>query len=75
MWLGNVVIICCWVLLGLTLVSAPHLSRSYHHLFPLEPFREVVVEDKRNRFVLLAFFITIYNSVVCFGVVLFSIMS
>ena len=23
---------------GLTLVSAPHLARSYHHLFPLPPF-------------------------------------
>lgn len=34
---------------GLTLVSAPHLSRSYHHLFPLEPFSELVVEDKKNR--------------------------
>ncbi|XP_071146984.1 general transcription factor IIH subunit 2-like [Mytilus edulis] len=26
---------------GLTLVSAPHLARSYHHLFPLEPFKEI----------------------------------
>ncbi|XP_043197088.1 general transcription factor IIH subunit 2-like isoform X2 [Amphibalanus amphitrite] len=26
---------------GLTLMSAPHLARSYHHLFPLEPFEEV----------------------------------
>jgi len=26
---------------GLTLVSAPHLARSYHHLFPLPPFLEV----------------------------------
>jgi len=25
---------------GLTLVSAPHLARSYHHLFPLKPFIE-----------------------------------
>ncbi|KAK8770549.1 hypothetical protein V5799_012990 [Amblyomma americanum] len=25
----------------LTLVSAPHLARSYHHLFALEPFEEV----------------------------------
>ena len=25
---------------GLTLVSAPHLARSYHHLFPLLPFLE-----------------------------------
>ncbi|GAB0090047.1 General transcription factor IIH subunit [Sergentomyia squamirostris] len=26
---------------GLTLVSAPHLARSYHHLFPVTRFREV----------------------------------
>lgn len=26
---------------GLTLVSAPHLARSYHHLFPLPGFNEV----------------------------------
>jgi len=26
---------------GLTLVSAPHLARSYHHLFPLPPFLEL----------------------------------
>ncbi|CAG0880625.1 unnamed protein product, partial [Darwinula stevensoni] len=26
---------------GLTLVSAPHLARSYHHLFPLPAFEEV----------------------------------
>nr|CAG4641686.1 EOG090X05VA [Eurycercus lamellatus] len=25
---------------GLTLVSAPHLARSYHHLFPIKPFKE-----------------------------------
>ncbi|XP_003737828.1 general transcription factor IIH subunit 2 [Galendromus occidentalis] len=25
---------------GLTLVSAPHLARSYHHLFPLDNFKE-----------------------------------
>ena len=24
---------------GLTLVSAPHLARSYHHLFPMPPFQ------------------------------------
>jgi len=28
---------CC----GLTLVSAPHLARSYHHLFPLPVFKEI----------------------------------
>ena len=26
---------------ALTLVSSPHLARSYHHLFPAEPFQEV----------------------------------
>lgn len=26
---------------GLTLVSSPHLARSYHHLFPVAPFKEV----------------------------------
>ncbi|KAG8130958.1 hypothetical protein E2320_017553, partial [Naja naja] len=30
---------------GLTLVSAPHLARSYHHLFPLDAFEEVPVEQ------------------------------
>ncbi|XP_071945993.1 general transcription factor IIH subunit 2-like [Antedon mediterranea] len=28
---------CC----GLTLVSAPHLARSFHHLFPLDEFTEI----------------------------------
>ncbi|KAF6171133.1 hypothetical protein GIB67_012207 [Kingdonia uniflora] len=27
---------------GLTLVSSPHLARSYHHLFPITPFNEVL---------------------------------
>ena len=26
---------------GTTLVSSPHLARSYHHLFPVPPFKEV----------------------------------
>lgn len=30
---------------GLTLVCAPHLARSYHHLFPLAQFSETPVED------------------------------
>ncbi|XP_076385330.1 general transcription factor IIH subunit 2 Ssl1 isoform X1 [Megachile rotundata] len=29
---------------GLTLVSAPHLARSYHYLFPVEPFTETVFD-------------------------------
>lgn len=30
---------------GLTLVIAPHLARSYHHLFPLAPFKETSNND------------------------------
>ncbi|XP_008334087.1 general transcription factor IIH subunit 2 isoform X2 [Cynoglossus semilaevis] len=30
---------------GLTLVSAPHLARSFHHLFPLQTFTETPVEE------------------------------
>ncbi|XP_047257766.1 general transcription factor IIH subunit 2 isoform X2 [Capsicum annuum] len=30
---------CC--ICGLTLVSSPHLARSYHHLFPIRPFDDV----------------------------------
>lgn len=26
---------------GLTLISSPHLARSYHHLFPIVPFVEI----------------------------------
>lgn len=33
-------VIFSFVLTGLTLVSAPHLARSYHHLFALEAFEE-----------------------------------
>lgn len=25
---------------GLTLISSPHLARSYHHLFPVQPYHE-----------------------------------
>ncbi|XP_050666163.1 general transcription factor IIH subunit 2 isoform X10 [Leptidea sinapis] len=31
---------------GLTLASAPHLARSYHHLFPVEPFEELKNEGQ-----------------------------
>ena len=31
---------------GLTLVSASHLARSYHHLFPVEEFNELPEEEK-----------------------------
>ena len=30
---------------GLTLVSAPHLARSYHHLFPLDQSKEIPVSE------------------------------
>ncbi|XP_056602502.1 general transcription factor IIH subunit 2 [Triplophysa dalaica] len=30
---------------GLTLVSAPHLARSFHHLFPLDAFQETLLEE------------------------------
>ncbi|NXG10720.1 TF2H2 factor, partial [Sakesphorus luctuosus] len=33
---------------GLTLVSAPHLARSYHHLFPLDAFQEVPLEEYKG---------------------------
>lgn len=29
------------IVCGLTLVSAPHLARSYHHLFPVHHFKEL----------------------------------
>ncbi|XP_045447894.1 general transcription factor IIH subunit 2 [Melitaea cinxia] len=31
---------------GLTLASAPHLARSYHHLFPVDPYEEVKNEGQ-----------------------------
>lgn len=34
---------------GLTLVSAPHLARSYHHLFPVGNFKEVPFERQADR--------------------------
>ena len=30
---------------GLSLVSSPHLARSYHHLFPVKPFAEVPQQE------------------------------
>lgn len=33
---------------GLTLVSSPHLARSYHHLFPIAPFDEVPPSHLNN---------------------------
>ncbi|GAB0496389.1 hypothetical protein MMPV_007701 [Pyropia vietnamensis] len=37
-WIAHVPAEC--VLCGLTLVSSPHLARSYHHLFPVAKFSE-----------------------------------
>ncbi|KAF6209591.1 hypothetical protein GE061_015339 [Apolygus lucorum] len=34
---------------GLTLVSAPHLARSYHHLFPVSPYQQVAFADLDSR--------------------------
>lgn len=31
---------------GLTLVSAPHLARSYHHLFPASNYQEIAYEKQ-----------------------------
>ena len=36
---------------GLTLVSSPHLARSYHHLFPIKPFTEVTAKALRQAMV------------------------
>ncbi|XP_014252378.1 general transcription factor IIH subunit 2 [Cimex lectularius] len=33
---------------GLTLVSAPHLARSYHHLFPVLPFSQITFKSLRR---------------------------
>lgn len=33
---------------GLTLVSAPHLARSYHHLFPVAQFKELEFEKQHD---------------------------
>ncbi|XP_004872901.1 general transcription factor IIH subunit 2 isoform X2 [Heterocephalus glaber] len=42
---------CSLIRMGLTLVSAPHLARSYHHLFPLDAFQEMTLEEyKGERF-------------------------
>ncbi|KAI5668123.1 hypothetical protein M9H77_17976 [Catharanthus roseus] len=34
---------------GLTLVSSPHLARSYHHLFPITPFDDVSLSYINNQ--------------------------
>ena len=34
---------------GLTLVSAPHLARSYHHLFPVDNFKELEYKDMKDK--------------------------
>jgi transcription initiation factor TFIIH subunit 2 len=35
------------VVCGLKLVLSPHLARSFHHLFPVAPFREIVPDSSR----------------------------
>jgi len=35
---------CFLFFVALTLVSAPHLARSYHHLFPVDVYEEVLME-------------------------------
>ena len=35
---------------GLTLVSSTHLSRSYHHLFPVDLFEELELKEETNCF-------------------------
>ena len=35
------VYVCVPICAGLTLVLAPHLARSNHHLFPISPYKEV----------------------------------
>jgi transcription initiation factor TFIIH subunit 2 len=37
------------VVCGLKLVLAPHLARSFHHLFPVPPFAEVPIETELAR--------------------------
>uniref|UniRef100_A0A7S2ZVD5 VWFA domain-containing protein n=1 Tax=Rhodosorus marinus TaxID=101924 RepID=A0A7S2ZVD5_9RHOD len=44
-WLSDVPVEC--VLCGLTLITSPHLARSYHHLFPIPAFKEVTATDTR----------------------------
>ncbi|XP_058633072.1 general transcription factor IIH subunit 2 isoform X1 [Onychostoma macrolepis] len=41
---------------GLTLVSAPHLARSFHHLFPLEAFQETPLEEYEGESINLCLF-------------------
>lgn len=36
---------CACHVCGLTLISSPHLARSYHHLFPVQPYRELSAEE------------------------------
>ncbi|GAU17862.1 hypothetical protein TSUD_329880 [Trifolium subterraneum] len=33
---------------GLTLISSPHLARSYHHLFPIVPFAEITPSSQND---------------------------
>ena len=54
-------------MLGLTLVSAPHLARSYHHLFPLDAFQEISLEEHNGeRYMSFDQFISVSSGKVIF---------
>lgn len=40
----NATIPCDCHVCGITLISSPHLARSYHHLFPIPVFEELAIE-------------------------------
>ena len=39
---------CSCHVCGLTLISSPHLARSYHHLFPVGPYEEVPPKEVKR---------------------------
>lgn len=56
---------------GLTLVSAPHLARSYHYLFPIKHFKEVQYEGApSNCYACQKTFVEV-DKKVCFILILF----
>uniref|UniRef100_A0A8B9RH00 General transcription factor IIH subunit n=1 Tax=Astyanax mexicanus TaxID=7994 RepID=A0A8B9RH00_ASTMX len=50
---------------GLTLVSAPHLARSFHHLFPLDAFQESPLEEHTGDSTFTVFTCPACSSVFC----------
>jgi len=52
---------------NLTLVSSPHLARSYHHLFPVVPFEEASAPRRTARGEGTKITITMKESVKCLG--------